>query len=95
MDRGADLVPFVRIVPEDMLEEEQVGLIDRVAVAQEGVRLQEPDGLAVAAVRGDDLLPPELAPDAGERPEHVLWNADQGYCRPQALQLREGPMSRT
>ena len=41
MDRRAHLGALARIVPEDVLEEEQILLADRVAVTQEGVRLQQ------------------------------------------------------
>ena len=67
-----------RIAPQDVLQEGDVGVADRVAALQPGVRAQHADRLRPAAVGRHDVAAGELAPEIGDGAQHVARHRHRG-----------------
>ena len=87
--RGAHLRLLRRVAPQHVLEKREVLFADGGAAAEQSTRSQRAERLPIATVRGDDLLPSELAPQVGDVAQHRGGNRQLGGSLLQLGERRE------
>src|SRR5215470_15578356 len=88
-DGAPHLRPLRRVAPEHVLEERDVLVSYRAPPLEVGVRAEHADGLRVAAVGADDVLPLELATEIGHHAQDIAGNREGRRLGLRRGELRE------